>query len=170
MFASPSAAISLLLRGRGRSSSNDRFIPARAGNWAAATMGHAAAPAIPVMNSRRRIDHPPGRFIGSLSRPRVQGNGLSRGRHGRRLLRCMSLLLARSGDDGRRAVAAAFWSGPAAGYQPGQKLLVRPPRLCEWSGAGRCRPTSRIEDEAGRGFCGRGPHSRRGGGRPRSNL
>jgi hypothetical protein len=38
--------------------------------------GHAAT-ALPsaAMKSRRRIGHPSCRFIGSLSRPRMQGNG-----------------------------------------------------------------------------------------------
>jgi len=30
------------------------------------------------MNSRRRIDHASGRFIDSLSQPRMRGNGLRR--------------------------------------------------------------------------------------------
>jgi hypothetical protein len=42
---------------------------------ARATTGHAAALPSPAMNSRHRIDHPPGRFIGSLSRTRMHWNG-----------------------------------------------------------------------------------------------
>jgi hypothetical protein len=40
-----------------------------------ATTGHAAAVPSPTMNSRRHIDH----ASGTLSRPRLQGNGLRRG-------------------------------------------------------------------------------------------
>ncbi len=36
---------------------------------------YAATPPSPAMNSRRRIGHTSYRFIGSLSRPRMQGNG-----------------------------------------------------------------------------------------------
>jgi hypothetical protein len=37
--------------------------------------GHVTVLPSPAMNSRRRIDHASGRFIGSLSRRRMQGNG-----------------------------------------------------------------------------------------------
>ena len=43
---------------------------------ARATTGHAAELPSLAMNSRRRIGHPPGRSIGSLSRPGMKGNGL----------------------------------------------------------------------------------------------
>jgi hypothetical protein len=45
------------------------------------------------MNSRRRIGHPSSRFIGSLSRPRMHGNGAVADlviEKGGCLLRCMS--------------------------------------------------------------------------------
>jgi hypothetical protein len=49
-----------------------------AGCCARTTTGHATAVPSLAMNSRRRIDHASCRFVGSLSRPRVQGNGLRR--------------------------------------------------------------------------------------------
>jgi hypothetical protein len=47
----------------------------RSGYCARATIGHAAALPSPAMNSRLRIGRPSSRFIGSLSRPRMHGNG-----------------------------------------------------------------------------------------------
>jgi hypothetical protein len=54
------------------------------GGCACAATGHAAALHSPAMNSRRRIGHASSRFGGSLSWPRMQGNGLLRGKRGRR--------------------------------------------------------------------------------------
>jgi hypothetical protein len=57
------------------------------------------------MNSRRRIRDPPSRFMGSLSRPRMEGNGYVTGlviKPRGRLLPCTGLLLAHLGSHGRQ--------------------------------------------------------------------